>query len=128
MLRLKEALYRIPPTSPVSAFASSYVSKSRMPTMRFQTGTILRRSILSHATTTQQRRTFLGLQQTPPPRPRVMGFLVVQGLAVVLLVDYGFAMFLNHTTITRKIAQSAGIWRDTPSFEDYHKPSSRGGA
>lgn len=95
--------------------------------MRCRTEPLLRRPILRHAST-QQRRTFLGLQQTPPPKPRVMGFLVMQGLAVVLLVDYGFAMFLNHTTITRKIAQSAGIWREGPSFEDHHKPNSQGGA
>lgn len=67
-----------------------------------------------------QRRTFLGLQQTPPPNPRMMGYLVAQGLAVVLLVDLGFATVLGHSTITRKIAQSAGVWKEEPPFETHH--------
>jgi hypothetical protein len=67
-----------------------------------------------------QRRTFLGLQQTPPPNPRMMGYLVAQGLAVVLLVDLGFASLLGHSTITRKIAQSAGVWKEEPPFETHY--------
>lgn len=68
-----------------------------------------------------QRRTFLGLQQTPPPKPRMMGYLVMQGLAVVLLADFGFATLLHHPTATRTILESAGIWRKGPSFEDSHQ-------
>ena len=67
-----------------------------------------------------QRRTFLGLQQTPPPNPRMMGYLVAQGLAVVLLVDLCFASVLGHQTITRKIAQSAGLWKEEPPFNTHH--------
>ena len=67
-----------------------------------------------------QRRTFLGLQQTPPPNPRMMGYLVAQGLAVVLLVDLAFASVLDHQTITRKIAQSAGLWKEEPPFNTHH--------
>lgn len=67
-----------------------------------------------------QRRTFLGLQQTPPPNPRVMGYLVLQGLAVVLLADLGFATLLGHSSVTRRIAQSTGIWKEEPSFENHH--------
>jgi len=67
-----------------------------------------------------QRRTFLGLQQTPPPNPRTMGYLVAQGLAVVLLVDLGFASLLGHSTITRKIAQSAGIWKEEQPFAAHY--------
>lgn len=70
-----------------------------------------------------QRRTFLGLQQTPPPNPRVMGYLVAQGLAVVLLADVGIATLLNHQTVVRSIAQSAGFWKEGPTFNDSHKPS-----
>jgi hypothetical protein len=68
-----------------------------------------------------QHRTFLGLQQTPPPNPRMMGYLVMQGLAVVLLADFGFAKMLNHPPVMVKIAQSAGIWKQEPPFEHQHK-------
>ena len=73
-----------------------------------------------------QRRTFLGLQQTPPPNnPRMMGYLVAQGLGVVLLVDLGFAMAFGHSTIIRKIAQSAGVWKEDPPFETHHNTENR---
>jgi hypothetical protein len=68
-----------------------------------------------------QRRTFLGPQQTPPPNPRMMGYLVMQGLAVVLLADFGFAKLLNHPPVMLKIAQSAGIWKGECSFKHQHK-------
>lgn len=71
-----------------------------------------------------QRRTFLGLQQTPPPNPRVMGYLVFQGLAVVLMADLGFASLLGHPSVTRRIAQSTGIWKEEPSFENHHSTGS----
>ena len=86
----------------------------------------LRKLSLSPRRHMNQRRTFLGLQQTPPPNPRMMGYLVAQGLAVVLLVDLGFASVFGHSTITRKIAQSAGVWKEDPPFETYH--NSRTGA
>ena len=72
-----------------------------------------------------QRRSFLGLQQTPPPNPRMMGYLVAQGLGVVLLVDLGFAMAFGHSTIIRKIAQSAGVWKEDPPFETHHNTENR---
>lgn len=50
----------------------------------------------------------------------MMGYLVIQGLAVVLLVDVGFATMLGHQTIMRKIAQSAGMWKEAPSFKTHH--------
>ncbi|KAM0716287.1 hypothetical protein Q7P37_007732 [Cladosporium fusiforme] len=68
-----------------------------------------------------QRRAFLGLQQTPPPKPRMVGYLVMQGLAVVLVADFGFATINNHPTVLRSIAQSAGIWKEGPTFEESHK-------
>ncbi|KAM0693305.1 hypothetical protein Q7P36_006558 [Cladosporium allicinum] len=79
----------------------------------------LRRPSFFHQGT--QRRTFLGLQQTPPPNPRMMGYLVMQGLAVVLLADFGFAKLLNHPPIMVRIAQSAGIWKEECAFEHQHK-------
>ena len=51
----------------------------------------------------------------------MMGYLVAQGLAVVLLVDLGFATVFGHSTIMRKIAQSAGVWKEDPPFETHHK-------
>ena len=86
----------------------------------------LRKPSLTPRRDMNQRRTFLGLQQTPPPNPRMMGYLVAQGLAVVLLVDLGFASVFGHSTITRKIAQSAGVWKEDPPFETHH--NSRTGA
>jgi hypothetical protein len=80
----------------------------------------LRKLPLSLRRDMNQRRTFLGLQQTPPPNPRMMGYLVAQGFAVVLLVDLGFATLLGHSTITRKVAQSAGVWEEDPPFETHH--------
>jgi hypothetical protein len=50
----------------------------------------------------------------------MMGYLVVQGLAVVLLVDLGFATMFNGKTVIRKVAQSAGLWTDGPAFESVH--------
>jgi hypothetical protein len=51
----------------------------------------------------------------------MMGYLVMQGLAVVLLADFGFAKMLNHPPVMVKIAQSAGIWKEERSFEYQHK-------
>jgi len=50
----------------------------------------------------------------------MMGYLVAQGLAVVLLVDASFATVFGHSTVTRKIAQSAGVWKEEPPFEAHH--------
>ncbi|KAF2719558.1 hypothetical protein K431DRAFT_228379 [Polychaeton citri CBS 116435] len=66
------------------------------------------------------RRTFLGLQRTPPPKPTTQALLVVQGLAIVLLLDYGFSHLTNDVTVVRSIVQSAGYWKD-PEFERAHQ-------
>ena len=50
----------------------------------------------------------------------MMGYLVMQGLAVVLLVDLGFATMFNGKTVIRKVAQSAGLWTDGPAFGSVH--------
>lgn len=71
-------------------------------------------------TQTLQRRTFLGLQRPPPPKPHMMGYLVVQGLAIVLLADLAFATVTNETTTVRAVLQQAGLWKDAPEFEKVH--------
>lgn len=75
-----------------------------------------------------QRRTFLGLQRTPAPKPHIQGLLVGQGLAVVLLIDYAAAALQDSKTITRSTLQFFGLWQDPEPFETSHKaetPSSR---
>lgn len=68
-----------------------------------------------------QRRTFLGLQRTPAPKPQMMGYLVLQGLAVVLLADLAIATAQNEPTTIRSVAQSAGLWLEAPAFEEIHE-------
>jgi len=63
----------------------------------------------------------MGLQRTPPPKSSVMGYLVFQGLALVLLADYGFATLLGHATVVRKVIQSTGWWERGSSFKTAHK-------
>jgi len=68
----------------------------------------------------QQRRTFLGLRRPPPPKTPMMGYLVAQGLAVVLLADLGIAMLRGEPTTVRSVCQSAGFWKD-PDFKRLHE-------
>ena len=68
----------------------------------------------------QQRRTFLGLQRPPAPKPHMMGYLVAQGLAIVLAGDYAIATLMNEPTTVRSIFQLAGLCKDTPAFEKVH--------
>ncbi|KAI5357164.1 hypothetical protein Slin14017_G124850 [Septoria linicola] len=69
----------------------------------------------------QQRRTFLGLQKTPPPPPKTMAWLVLQGLGVVLLADFAFASMTGDVTTVRSVAQSAGFWPNAPPFKQVHE-------
>jgi hypothetical protein len=62
----------------------------------------------------------MGLQRTPAPPPSTMGYLVAQGLAIVLLGDYAIAMIRNEPSTLRTVCQAAGFWRDAPEFEDVH--------
>nr|OQO32186.1 hypothetical protein B0A51_00555 [Rachicladosporium sp. CCFEE 5018] len=62
------------------------------------------------------RRSFFGLQRPPPPPPPMMGYLVLQGLALVLLADVGIATATGEHTIVRQVAQSAGFWKGGPEF------------
>ncbi|EGP89214.1 uncharacterized protein MYCGRDRAFT_85399 [Zymoseptoria tritici IPO323] len=50
----------------------------------------------------------------------MMGWLVVQGLGVVLLADLAFATLTNDRTTIRSVAQSAGYWKDPPPFDEVH--------
>jgi hypothetical protein len=49
-----------------------------------------------------------------------MGYLVLQGLGVVLLADLAFATLSNDRTTIRAVAQSAGFWKDPPAFNESH--------
>lgn len=68
----------------------------------------------------QQKRTFLGLRRFPAPKPAMMGYLVAQGLAVVLLADFAIATALNSPTTIRAVCQSAGFWKDDADFGGLH--------
>lgn len=68
----------------------------------------------------QQRRSFLGLQRTPTPKPHVQGLLVAQGLAVVLLVDYAVAAMQGSKTTLRSTLEFCGMWKVPPSFDTVH--------
>ena len=67
-----------------------------------------------------QRRTFLGLQRTPQPKPAMMAYLVAQGAGIVLLIDLGIATLLNDKTTFRTVCQAAGVWKDPPAFDEAH--------
>jgi hypothetical protein len=49
-----------------------------------------------------------------------MGYLVAQGLAVVLLADLAFATVTNEHTTLRAICQTVGLWREPAKFEQIH--------
>lgn len=50
----------------------------------------------------------------------MMGYLVAQGLAIVLLADLGIAMLRDEPTTVRSVCQSAGFWND-PDFKKLHE-------
>lgn len=50
----------------------------------------------------------------------MMGYLVAQGLAIVLLADLGFATLTSEPTTVRKVCQAVGLWNDAPAFERMH--------
>ena len=81
---------------------------------------------LSHEAGIPHRRTFLHLRRTPPPRPPMMGYLVAQGLGVVLLADYAIAVLRGEPTTVRSVCQQAGYWRD-PDFTKLHPDGGNGG-
>lgn len=70
-----------------------------------------------------QRRTFLGLRRTPPPKPAMMGYLVLQGLGIVLLADWAIAMAWGQPTTIQNVCQSAGLLEEPTSFEKLHLDS-----
>ena len=67
----------------------------------------------------QQKRTFLGLRRPPAPKTPMMGYLVAQGLAIVLVADLAIAMVQNKPTTIRSVCQSAGFWKDQ-EFRSLH--------
>lgn len=68
----------------------------------------------------RHKGTFLGLQRTPPPKPAMAGYLVAQGLVVVLFIDLGIATAMGDKTTVRSVCQAAGLWKDLPAFDDAH--------
>lgn len=50
----------------------------------------------------------------------MMGYLVAQGLAIVLLADLAIAAVQNEPTTVRSVCQTAGFWKDTPEFRQQH--------
>ena len=68
----------------------------------------------------QQRRPFMGLRRPPPPKPSMMGYLVLQGLGIVLLADLAIASIQREPTVVKSVIRSAGFWNETPPFEKVH--------
>lgn len=52
-----------------------------------------------------------------------MGYLVAQGLAIVLLADLAIAVVRGEPTTIRTVCQTAGFWKDPPEFEKLHVES-----
>lgn len=78
------------------------------------------RLALLYSSRQHQRRSFMGLQRTPAPKPPMMGYLVLQGLAVVLLADLAIATAQGETTTVRSVCQSAGFWKEEKGFGETH--------
>ena len=55
----------------------------------------------------------------------MMGYLVAQGLAIVLLADLAIATVQNEPTTVRAIFQQAGMWKDPPAFDKMHDGTER---
>lgn len=53
----------------------------------------------------------------------MMAYLVAQGAAIVLLIDWGIATAMGDKTTFRSICQAAGWWKDGPGFEEVHASS-----
>ena len=66
----------------------------------------------------QQRRSFLPYYRPLPPQTsKQAGFLVAQGLVIVLLADLALATLHGTPTTVRSVCQSAGFWKDDPDGE-----------
>ena len=50
----------------------------------------------------------------------MMAYLTLQGLAIVMLADLGFATAANDVTVVRSVFQAAGYWKGPPAFETAH--------
>jgi hypothetical protein len=51
----------------------------------------------------------------------MMGYLVLQGLAVVLIGDFAFATLAGQKTVVREVAQAMGFWKEPKAFGEVHK-------
>ena len=111
------------PTS-TSAYAFSPASVYTMAPTSFRSIYGRHRSSLLART---QKKTFLGLQRPPAPKPQMMGYLVAQGLAIVLLADLAIATVQNEPTTVRAVFQTAGLWKDPPPFEIVHHDGEKEG-
>jgi len=50
----------------------------------------------------------------------MMGYLVIQGLTIVLLADLAIATVQGEPTTVRSVCQSVGFWKDGPEFTAVH--------
>lgn len=50
----------------------------------------------------------------------MMGYLVAQGLAIVLIADLAIATVINEPTTIRSVCQTVGIWKAPPPFDNLH--------
>ncbi|KAF2763857.1 hypothetical protein EJ03DRAFT_283263 [Teratosphaeria nubilosa] len=50
----------------------------------------------------------------------MMGYLVAQGLVIVLLADLGIATSTGNITTVRSVCQAAGFWKGPVEFEKAH--------
>lgn len=50
----------------------------------------------------------------------MMGYLVAQGLAIVLIADFAIATLTNEPTTIRTVAQTAGFWTEGRKFGEVH--------
>ncbi|KAK5118359.1 hypothetical protein LTR62_002873 [Meristemomyces frigidus] len=62
----------------------------------------------------------MNLKRTPAPPPQMMGYLVVQGLVVVLLGDLAIATIRNEPTTVRSVCEAAGIVKKAAEFDVAH--------
>jgi hypothetical protein len=107
--------------TPVTTFDASSTADLRPASQQLSANMNFNRRITAHKHYHAiQRRTFLGLQRPPAPKSSMMGYLVVQGLAVVLCADLAFATLTDDRTTIRAVAQTAGIWKDPPAFDEAH--------
>jgi len=53
----------------------------------------------------------------------MMGYLVLQGLGIVLLADWAIAVAWGQPTTIRSVCQTAGLLKEPTAFEKLHLDS-----